>query len=47
VAVRRRSPVGYALYDQLTPGDRRTLAQRIDALAEPFSCLAAIVNGAG
>jgi iron uptake system component EfeO len=42
---RRPTPLGYALYDELTPADRRTLAQRIDALAEPLSTLAAIVNG--
>ncbi len=42
---RRPTPLGYALYDELTPANRRTLAQRIDALAEPLSTLAAIVNG--
>jgi iron uptake system component EfeO len=42
---RRTIPLGYAPYDELTSADRRTLAQRIDALAEPLSTLAAIVNG--
>ena len=36
---RRPTPLGSALYDELTPADRRTLVQRIDALAEPLSTL--------
>jgi iron uptake system component EfeO len=37
---RRPTALGYARYDELTGADRRTLARRIDALAEPLSTLA-------
>jgi len=41
---RRATPLGFALYDELTPADRRTLAQAVDALAEPLSTVAAKVS---
>jgi iron uptake system component EfeO len=34
---RRSTPLGFALYGELTAADRKTLAQAIDALAEPLS----------
>ncbi len=42
---RRATPLGFALYNELTPADRRTLTQRLDALAEPLSTVAAKVSG--
>jgi iron uptake system component EfeO len=42
---RRATPLGFATYDELTPADRRTFAQQIDALAEPLSTVAAKVTG--
>jgi iron uptake system component EfeO len=42
---RRSTPLGFALYDALTPKDRRALAQQVDALAEPLSTVAAKVSG--
>jgi iron uptake system component EfeO len=42
---RRRTPLGYALYDELSAADRRTLAQQVDALAEALSTVAAKVSG--
>ena len=42
---RRSTPLGFALYDELTPVDRRKLARQIDALAEPLSTVAAQVSG--
>ena len=42
---RRSTPLGYAIYSALTPADRRTFAQEVDALAEPLSTIAAKVSG--
>jgi FTR1 family protein len=44
-AYRRATPLGYAYYGELTPADRRKLAQQVDALAEPLSTVAAKVAG--
>jgi iron uptake system component EfeO len=43
-AYKRETPPGFALYSSLTPTDRRALAQKLDALAEPLSTLAALVT---
>jgi iron uptake system component EfeO len=40
---RRDTPLGFALYGELTDKDRKSLAQAIDALAEPLSTVAAKV----
>jgi iron uptake system component EfeO len=40
---RRDTPLGFALYDELTATDRKALAQAIDALAEPLSTVASKV----
>jgi iron uptake system component EfeO len=40
---RRSTPLGWALYGELTAKDRKTLAQAVDALAEPLSTVAAKV----
>jgi iron uptake system component EfeO len=40
---RRDTPLGFALYGELTAKDRKTLAQAIDALAEPLSTVASKV----
>jgi iron uptake system component EfeO len=37
---KRDTPLGYALYDELTPQDRRQFAQQVAALAEPLSLVA-------
>jgi iron uptake system component EfeO len=37
---KRDTPLGYALYSELTPQDRREFAQQIAALAEPLSLVA-------
>ncbi len=37
---RRSTPLGFALYSELTPQDRRQFAQQIAALAEPLSLVA-------
>jgi iron uptake system component EfeO len=37
---RRDTPLGFALYSELTPQDRRQFAQQIAALAEPLSLVA-------
>jgi iron uptake system component EfeO len=37
---RRSTPLGFALYSELTPQDRRRFAQQIAALAEPLSLVA-------
>ncbi|HEY2767429.1 MAG TPA: iron uptake system protein EfeO [Solirubrobacteraceae bacterium] len=42
---RRDTPLGFAYYSELTPGDRRQFAQQVDALAEPLSTVAARVAG--
>jgi iron uptake system component EfeO len=42
---RRHTALGYAPYSALTAADRRTLAQQVDALAEPLSTVAAKVSG--
>ena len=44
-AYRADTPLGFALYGELDPADRRRLAQRVDALAEPLSTAAAKVSG--
>jgi iron uptake system component EfeO len=44
-AYRRDTPLGFAQYGELTPSDRRRLAQQVDALAEPLSTVAARVTG--
>jgi iron uptake system component EfeO len=41
---KRSTPLAYAEYGELTAADRRTLAQSIDALAEPLSTIAAKVS---
>jgi iron uptake system component EfeO len=40
---RRDTPLGFALYGELTAKDRKMLAQAIDALAEPLSTVASKV----
>ena len=42
---RRSTPLGYALYGELSATDRRRLAQSVDALAEPLSMVAVKVTG--
>jgi iron uptake system component EfeO len=42
---RRPTPLGFALYGELTPEDRRMFAQQVDAVAEPLSRVAALVSG--
>jgi iron uptake system component EfeO len=42
---RRPTPLGFALYGELTPADRLKLSQEVDALAEPLSMVAAKVTG--
>jgi iron uptake system component EfeO len=42
---KRSTPLGYALYDELTDTDRKQLAAQVDALAEPLSTVAAKVAG--
>ena len=37
---RRDTPLGFALYDELTPQDRAQFAQQVAALAEPLSLVA-------
>lgn len=39
-AYRRDTPLGYALYDELTAKDRRAFASQVDALADPLSLVA-------
>ncbi len=39
-----RSGDGYVLFTELTPAQTRSLATRVDALAEPLSTVAALVN---
>ncbi|HVV58663.1 MAG TPA: iron uptake system protein EfeO [Gaiellaceae bacterium] len=41
---KRTTPLGFAPYSALTPADRRTFAQQVDALAEPLSTVAAKVS---
>ena len=43
---KRNTALGYALYTQLTPADRKKFAAEIDALDEPLSTVAAKVSGA-
>jgi len=38
---RPKDPSGWATYSELTPEDRKTLSQAVDALAEPLSTVAA------
>jgi iron uptake system component EfeO len=40
---KRTTPLGWALYGELTAKDRKSLAQAVDALAEPLSTVAAKV----
>ncbi|HEX5852549.1 MAG TPA: iron uptake system protein EfeO [Solirubrobacteraceae bacterium] len=42
---RRDTPLGFAFYSELTPVDRRRLVQKLDALAEPLSTVAAKIAG--
>ena len=42
----RKTALGYALYNELTPADRQKLAAEVDALSEPLSSVAAKVSGA-
>jgi len=39
-AYKRDTPLGFALYDELTDADRKRFSQQIDALAEPLSLVA-------
>jgi iron uptake system component EfeO len=43
---RRDTPLGFALYGELTPQDKRHFAVEVDALAEPLSTVAAKISGA-
>ena len=43
---KRNTPLGYALYSQLTQPDRQTFAKEVDALDEPLATVAAKVSGA-
>jgi iron uptake system component EfeO len=43
---KRDTPLGYALYSQLTQADRQTFAKEVDALDEPLATVAAKVSGA-
>jgi iron uptake system component EfeO len=42
---KRNDALGYALYTQLTPADRKKFAVEVDALDEPLSTVAAKVSG--
>jgi iron uptake system component EfeO len=43
---KRNTTLGYALYTQLTPADRKKFAVEVDALDEPLATVAAKVSGA-
>ena len=43
---KRGTPLGYALYSELTQADRQTFAKEVDALDEPLATVAAKVSGA-
>jgi iron uptake system component EfeO len=43
---RRNTALGYALYNDLTPADRKKLTDEVGALGEPLSTVAAKVSGA-
>jgi iron uptake system component EfeO len=43
---RRGTPLGFALYDALTPADRERFAKQVGELDEPLATVAAKVNGA-
>jgi iron uptake system component EfeO len=45
-AYRRDTPLGFALYGELSAKDKRKFAAEVDALAEPLSTVAAKVSGA-
>jgi iron uptake system component EfeO len=45
-AYRRNTPLGFALYGELTPEDRRTFAREVGRLDEPLATVAAKVSGA-
>jgi len=42
---RRSTPLGFAVYSDLTPADRRALSHAVDGLAEPLSTVAGKVAG--
>jgi iron uptake system component EfeO len=42
---KRQTALGYALYTQLTPADRKKFAGEVDALDEPLATVAAKVSG--
>ncbi len=42
-AYKRPTPLGFALYGELTPADRQKLSKLVDSLAEPLSTVAAKV----
>jgi iron uptake system component EfeO len=43
---KRSTPLGYALYSELTRADRQTFATEVDTLDEPLATVAAKVSGA-
>jgi iron uptake system component EfeO len=45
-AYKRDTPLGFALYGELTPQDRKKLAEQVGALDEPLASVAAKVSGA-
>jgi iron uptake system component EfeO len=45
-AYRRKTPLGFALYGELTPADRKAFAREVGALDEPLATVAAKVSGA-
>ncbi|HEY1834418.1 MAG TPA: iron uptake system protein EfeO [Solirubrobacteraceae bacterium] len=45
-AYRRNTPLGFALYGELTPEDRKTFAREVGQLDEPLATVAAKVSGA-
>jgi iron uptake system component EfeO len=44
-AYKRKTPLGFALYGELTPADRQKLATEVGALDEPLATVAAKVTG--
>jgi iron uptake system component EfeO len=44
-AYRRSTPLGFALYGELTPEDRKTFAREVGQLDEPLATVAAKVSG--
>ncbi|HTA35597.1 MAG TPA: iron uptake system protein EfeO [Solirubrobacteraceae bacterium] len=45
-AYKRDTPLGFALYGELTPRDRKRFAEQVGALDEPLASVAAKVSGA-